>query len=89
MNVEPFNVVPAAKLDKTSPEQRFLINTLWAETGVGVIGGTPKSCLCRARHKHDHAASRIMPCTSVYPLQAGSVPHRRTRHNKVCSPHRQ
>jgi RecA-family ATPase len=44
MNVEPFNVLPASKLDKTPPEQRFLIDTLWADSGVGVIGGTPKSC---------------------------------------------
>jgi RecA-family ATPase len=30
-------------LDQAPPEQRWLVDSLWAEQGVGFIGGTPKS----------------------------------------------
>jgi len=41
--VAPFDVVCAADLQRTPPEHRWLIETLWAEQAVGFIGGTPKS----------------------------------------------
>jgi hypothetical protein len=36
-------VVRAAELETTDPEQRWLIDSLWMQSAVGVIGGTPKS----------------------------------------------
>jgi RecA-family ATPase len=36
-------VVRAAELKQTLPDTRWLIESLWAEGGVGLIGGTPKS----------------------------------------------
>jgi len=42
--VSPFEVKRAADLHETPPEARWLVETLWADGGVGVIGGTPKSC---------------------------------------------
>lgn len=41
--VTPFEVRRAAALDESPPEARWLIGSLWADSGVGVIGGTPKS----------------------------------------------
>jgi hypothetical protein len=55
-------VVRAA--DITAPNQTipaWLVEHLWGSGAVGVIGGAPKTCLCRARHNPIHAASRIMP----------------------------
>ena len=59
MNLLP--VEPACRLNARQPEERWLIESLWAHEAVGIVGGEPKSCLCRARHKHDHAASMVMP----------------------------
>ena len=39
----PFDVVRAVDLQRTPPEHRWLVEALWAEQGVGFIGGTPKS----------------------------------------------
>lgn len=39
----PFDVVRAVDLQCAPPEHRWLVETLWAEQGVGIIGGTPKS----------------------------------------------
>jgi len=39
----PFDVVRAANLERAPPEQRWLVDALWAEQGVGFIGGSPKS----------------------------------------------
>jgi hypothetical protein len=77
-------VRPAHLLDAIAPEQRWLIEGLWAAQAVGILGGEPKCCLCRARHKQHHAASRIMP--RERPSSSGSrrIPRLRargTRHN--------
>lgn len=39
----PFDVVRAVDLERTQPEHRWLVDALWAEQGVGFIGGSPKS----------------------------------------------
>ncbi|MGD8863804.1 MAG: AAA family ATPase [Myxococcales bacterium] len=39
----PFDVVRAVDLQRSPKEQRWLVDALWAEQGVGFIGGTPKS----------------------------------------------
>ena len=51
----------AHELDVCPEERRWLIEGLWAAEAVGIVGGEPKCCLCRARHKQHYAASRIMP----------------------------
>jgi hypothetical protein len=83
-------VRPAHLLDTLAPEQRWLIEGLWAAQAVGILGGEPKCCLCRARHKQHHAASRIMPRASVSPPPdaATTIPGRDpTRHNQASSSH--
>ena len=42
-SVPPLPVVRACELNETTPEQRWLIDSLWAAEGAGVIGGSPKS----------------------------------------------
>lgn len=42
--VTPFEVKRASDLHETPPEARWLVESLWSDGGVGVIGGTPKSC---------------------------------------------
>ncbi len=37
-------VVRAAELDEPDPARRWLIESLWARSGVGIIGGAPKCC---------------------------------------------
>jgi hypothetical protein len=39
----PFDVVRAVDLVRAAPDQRWLVESLWADQGVGFIGGTPKS----------------------------------------------
>jgi RecA-family ATPase len=39
----PFDVVRAVDLERAPPERRWLVDALWAEQGVGFIGGSPKS----------------------------------------------
>ena len=43
LNEQPLPVVRAAELDREPSEQRWLIETLWTQCGVGIIGGNPKS----------------------------------------------
>lgn len=40
----PFNVTKAAGLAEKSPDQRWLIESLWPASAVGLVGGHPKSC---------------------------------------------
>jgi hypothetical protein len=37
-------VVSASALDEPDPTRRWLVDTLWARAGVGIIGGAPKCC---------------------------------------------
>lgn len=37
-------VCPAYKLDAQPPEQRWLVEQLWSDQAVGIIGGEPKCC---------------------------------------------
>jgi hypothetical protein len=41
---ENLPVVRAAELSEQSAENRWLIETLWARSGVGILGGAPKCC---------------------------------------------
>lgn len=43
LHTQPLPVVRAAELETADPEQRWLIHTLWMQSAVGLIGGTPKS----------------------------------------------
>jgi hypothetical protein len=58
----PLRVVRAADVTRRAPDETpWLIEGLWGAGGVGVIGGSAKSFLSRARNKKLHPAPRIMP----------------------------
>ena len=61
VNLDTLPVQRAAELEVQPPERTWLIQDLWGLAAVGIIGGAPKCCLCRARHKQHYSASRIMP----------------------------
>ena len=39
-----FPTSPAHQLEQRPPERRWLIEALWAEQAVGIVGGEPKCC---------------------------------------------
>src|SRR5208283_2518090 len=40
----PLPVVPAHRLAERAEEPRWLVDDLWSEQAVGIIGGEPKCC---------------------------------------------
>ncbi len=42
LHQQPLPTVRADELDTEPSEQRWLIETLWAHSGVGIIGGSPR-----------------------------------------------
>ena len=58
--MKPLPVLSPSQLPLRPPERIWLIEHLWANDSVGLLGGPPKSLLCGAPHKSDYAASRIM-----------------------------
>jgi hypothetical protein len=40
----PLPVVRASDLEQVGDERRWLVDSLWARAGVGIIGGAPKCC---------------------------------------------
>lgn len=42
--MKPFESCRAPQLEQQPPQQRWLVEQLWAEQGVGVVGGEPKCC---------------------------------------------
>jgi hypothetical protein len=71
-SVQPFDTVKAADLSAKTAPLAWLADGLFLKAGAGILGGSPKSCLCRARHKQHYAASGIMSRASVClpPLRA-------------------
>jgi hypothetical protein len=57
----PLTVLRPRALPERPSENRWLVENLWTDRSVGLIGGAPKSLLCRTRHKRLHAASLVMP----------------------------
>jgi hypothetical protein len=57
----PLTVLRPRALPERPSENRWLVENLWTDRSVGLIGGAPKSLLCRVRHKRLHAASLVMP----------------------------
>jgi hypothetical protein len=65
---EELHVLRAAEIrEQPADEPSWLVEPLWGAGAVGIIGGAPKSCLCRARHKQLHPARRIMPRQKLPP----------------------
>jgi RecA-family ATPase len=66
---QPLPVVRAAELDIAPPGQSWLIESLWARSGVGVIGGTPKSLKTWLGLEMAVSVASGTPCLQQYPVQ--------------------
>ena len=55
MSDDRYPVCLASELDTNLEEQRWLIEGLWAEQAVGILGGEPKCCksFCAVRFRSD------------------------------------
>jgi hypothetical protein len=51
----------ACELERCPEDRKWLVEGLWSDRAVGIVGGEPKCCLSRARNKQHHPAPRIMP----------------------------
>jgi hypothetical protein len=58
----------AADLDPRSPEQRWLIEDLWADYAVGIIGGEPKCCKSFLALELAVAVASGAPCLRRFPV---------------------
>jgi hypothetical protein len=67
-------VVPAADLDEPDPAGRWLVETLWPRTGVGIIGGAPKCGKSWLGLDLAVSVASGTPCLDTFPVAAaGSV----------------
>ena len=66
----PLPVVRAAELEASSPEARWLIETLWPLEGVGVIGGSPKSLKTWAGLELATSIASNTPCLGAFAVKA-------------------
>lgn len=65
---QPLPAVQAAELDSAPSEQRWLIETLWAHGGVGVIGGSPKSMKTWIGLEMAVSVASGTPCLQAFPI---------------------
>ena len=63
-------VAPAWRLAEGVPEQRWLVNGLWSEEAVGIVGGEPKCCKSFLALDLAVAVAAGVPCLRRY-----AVPH--------------
>ena len=61
-------VARAADLDPRPPEQRWLIEDLWGEQAVGIVGGEPKSCKSFLALEVAVAVASGAPCLRRFPV---------------------
>lgn len=58
---------PAHQLEHRPPERRWLIETLWAEQAVGIVGGEPKCCKSFLALDLALAVASGAPCLRRFP----------------------
>jgi len=61
-------VVRAAQLDDPDLARRWLIETLWARAGVGIIGGAPKCCKSWLGLDLAVSVASGTPCLDTFPV---------------------
>jgi len=64
----PLPVTRAADLDPHPPEQRWLIEDLWADEAVGIVGGEPKCCKSFLALEIAVAVASGAPCLRRFPV---------------------
>lgn len=63
-------VVRAAQLEDPCPERRWLVNSLWARAGVGIIGGAPKLGKSWLGLELAVSVASATPCLDTFQVQA-------------------
>lgn len=67
MNLLP--VEPACRLNARQPEERWLIESLWAHEAVGIVGGEPKCCKSYLALDMAVAVASGRPCLGRFPVR--------------------
>lgn len=62
-------VCRAAELGVREPEQRWLVEGLWAERAVGIVGGEPKCCKSFLALDLAVSVASGRPCLRRYPVK--------------------
>ncbi len=98
VNLETLPVQRVAELDVQPPQQRWLIQDLWGQAAVGIIGGAPKCCKSWLGLDMALSVASATPCLGRFPVQAqgpalvflaeDSLPAVRARLEGLCA-HRQ
>jgi len=66
---ETLPVVRAADLEEFDPARRWLIEPLWIHSGVGTIGGLPKSCKSWMGLDMAVSVASGTPCLDTFPVR--------------------
>src|SRR5262245_25634852 len=61
-------VVRAALLEELRDERRWLVDSLWARAGVGIIGGAPKCCKSWLGLDMALSVASSTPCLGAFPV---------------------
>ncbi|MEJ2387244.1 MAG: AAA family ATPase [Chromatiaceae bacterium] len=70
VNLESLPVQRAAELAVQSPEQTWLIQDLWGQNAVGIIGGAPKCCKSWLGLDMALSVASATPCLGRFAVQA-------------------
>jgi hypothetical protein len=64
----PLPVIRAADIDGAEARPRWLVTSLWARAGVGILGGAPKCCKSWLALEIALAVASGAPCLSVFEI---------------------
>jgi hypothetical protein len=70
VNLESLPVQRAAELELQPPEQTWLIQDLWGQNAVGIIGGAPKCCKSWLGLDMALSVASATPCLGRFAVQA-------------------
>lgn len=66
--MKPFPVVPAYRLDEAPEERRWLVDELWGDEAVGIVGGEPKCGKSFLALDLAVAVASGVPCLRRFPV---------------------
>jgi len=69
VNLESLPVQRAAELEMQPPEQSWLIQDLWGQNAVGIIGGAPKCCKSWLGLDMALSVASATPCLGRFPIR--------------------
>ena len=69
VNLENLPVQRAAELELQPPEQTWLIQDLWGQNAVGIIGGAPKCCKSWLGLDMALSVASATPCLGRFPIR--------------------